>query len=73
MKDQELLSALIWHKSSASGTGNCVEVALSGGVFVRDSKDPQGNSLRFNPVCWLEFVESVRAVSLIEVSRWRSR
>jgi hypothetical protein len=35
-----------WRKSSRSGTGgqsNCVEVAnLSGGVGVRDSKDPSG-------------------------------
>jgi len=48
---QSAASQLIWHKSSYSSTpgGNCVEVAVmaDGGVAVRDSKDPNGPTLRF--------------------------
>ena len=40
-------SALSWHKSSYSGSsgGQCIEVAVSGRVLVRDSKDPDGGRL----------------------------
>lgn len=40
-----------WRKSSYTGGGNdeaCVELAkLAGGVWVRDSKDPEGVRLEF--------------------------
>jgi hypothetical protein len=40
-----------WRKSSRSGGGNddaCVELAqVDGGVWVRDSKDPEGDRLEF--------------------------
>ncbi|MDL4772130.1 MULTISPECIES: DUF397 domain-containing protein [Thermomonosporaceae] len=40
-----------WRKSSYTGGGNddaCVELAkLAGGVWVRDSKDPEGERLEF--------------------------
>lgn len=49
-----------WHKSTYSGAngGSCVEVAnnLPGVVFVRDTKDRDGGSLRFNPQAWQAFV-----------------
>lgn len=49
-----------WHKSTHSGAngGSCVEVAsnLPGVVFVRDTKDRDGGSLRFNPPAWQAFV-----------------
>ncbi|MET8529062.1 DUF397 domain-containing protein [Micromonospora sp. NPDC005172] len=49
-----------WRRSSRSGPdgGNCVEVAdnLSGLVAVRDSKDPDGPVLVFEPEAWRAFV-----------------
>lgn len=60
----EQASALKWRKSSLSnGTGgDCVEVAdnLPGIVAVRDSKDPHGPALVFNPSEWKAFVSGVK-------------
>ncbi|WP_432899706.1 DUF397 domain-containing protein [Micromonospora matsumotoense] len=54
------LSDARWRKSTRSGPdgGNCVEVAdnLSGVVIVRDSKDPSGPVLAFDPYSWRAFV-----------------
>ena len=54
------LSNARWRKSTRSGTngGGCVEVAdnLPGVVAVRDSKDPAGPVLTFEPKAWLAFV-----------------
>ncbi|MDG4799891.1 DUF397 domain-containing protein [Micromonospora sp. WMMD980] len=43
---------------SGSGGGDCVEVAdnLPGVVAVRDSKDPTGPVLAFEPATWRAFV-----------------
>ncbi|MEU1604417.1 DUF397 domain-containing protein [Micromonospora matsumotoense] len=52
-----------WHKSTRSngGGGACVEVAdnLAGVVVVRDSKDPGGLVLAFEPQAWCAFVARV--------------
>ncbi|MEU4531451.1 DUF397 domain-containing protein [Micromonospora ureilytica] len=52
-----------WRKSTRSGSsgGDCVEVAdnLPGIVGVRDSKDPEGPALVFEPVVWRAFVTEV--------------
>lgn len=50
-----------WRKSTHSaGSGNCVEVATRRGqVAVRDSKDPRGPVLWFDPNTWRAFVGSV--------------
>jgi hypothetical protein len=57
-----------WRKSSRSGDngGNCVEVAdnLPGIVGLRDSKDPTGPVLTFEPSRWSAFVTAVRTGSL---------
>ncbi|MEU7620131.1 DUF397 domain-containing protein [Micromonospora rifamycinica] len=49
-----------WRTSTKSGNngGDCVEVAdnLSGIVAVRDSKDPSGPVLAFDPETWRSFV-----------------
>ncbi|MEU9829660.1 DUF397 domain-containing protein [Micromonospora chersina] len=49
-----------WRKSTRSGGngGDCVEVAdnLAGVVAVRDSKDPAGPVLTFDPAAWTRFV-----------------
>ncbi|MFE6775395.1 DUF397 domain-containing protein [Streptomyces sp. NPDC057702] len=55
-----------WTKSSYSNNGgDCVEVAANlapyGAVPVRDSKDPQGPALAFEPASWSAFVASVKA------------
>jgi len=54
----ELIGA-IWRKSTRSGNGECVEVAdnLPGVVGVRDSKDPTGPVLAFEPRTWRAFVD----------------
>jgi len=61
--DQNILTAeadLAWRKSSYSGNGNCVEVAVPGaGMAVRDSKDPKGPALHFTADAWTAFVTGV--------------
>jgi hypothetical protein len=58
------LDAAVWKKSSRSngnGGNNCVEVAiLDTVVAVRDSKNPTGPALIFNPTDWAEFVDSAK-------------
>ncbi|NKY57644.1 DUF397 domain-containing protein [Nocardia flavorosea] len=52
------LSGAAWFKSSRSASGNdCVEVAhlRSGMVGVRDSKNPAGPALVFDPGAWDAF------------------
>ena len=53
-----------WRKSSYSqgNGGNCVEVAdsLSQVVAVRDSKDPGGARLKFQPAAWITFTDGVK-------------
>ncbi|MET8252029.1 DUF397 domain-containing protein [Micromonospora sp. NPDC005197] len=59
------LTNATWRKSRRSGSsgGNCVEVAdnLPGVVGVRDSKDPAGPVLTFDPAAWRAFVRQVGA------------
>jgi len=54
--------ALSWRKSSRSGNngGQCVEVAASARVLVRDSKNPDGKRLAFTPQAWREFAKRVK-------------
>lgn len=60
------LSHVEWVKSSYSegNGGQCVEwapaFAVSGVVPVRDSKDPHGPALAFDPSAWSSFVVAVR-------------
>jgi hypothetical protein len=56
------LTRAAWRKASASGNGNCVEVAanLPGVVAVRDSKDPAGPALTFTPAAWRTFTARLR-------------
>ncbi|WP_329014176.1 DUF397 domain-containing protein [Micromonospora rifamycinica] len=54
------LTGARWRTSTKSGNngGDCVEVAdnLAGVVAVRDSKDPTGPILAFDPETWRSFV-----------------
>jgi hypothetical protein len=55
-------SALSWHKSSYSGSngGQCIEVAASGRVLVRDSKNPDGGHLAFTAQVWRDFAIEIK-------------
>jgi hypothetical protein len=52
-----------WRTSSYSGTsgGNCVEVASSDGILVRDTTDRDGGALSFTMAAWDEFTASLRS------------
>lgn len=53
--------SLAWRKSSYSGAtedSDCVEVSLAGDALVRDSKNPSGGVLTFNPTAWRNFLEN---------------
>jgi hypothetical protein len=52
---------LSWRKSSASASGDCVEVALSqGSILVRDSKERCPYILEFTSSEWRAFLSGVR-------------
>ena len=59
------VSALVWFKSSYSSSSegdSCVEVATTTWtVGVRDSKDPTGPVLTFNPHRWNDFINKAKA------------
>ena len=58
------MSSAVWRKSSYSGAngGNCIEIAtMARMVAVRDSKDPKGPVLRFQPKDWQRFADQVKA------------
>jgi hypothetical protein len=56
-------STLTWRKSSRSGSngGQCVEVAASGRVFVRDSRNPDRGRLGFSAQTWREFAARIKS------------
>jgi hypothetical protein len=53
-----------WYKSSFStGNGQCVETAPheEEGIYVRNSRDPEGPVLHFTPQEWTAFLAGVKA------------
>ena len=52
----------IWRKSSYSGDngGECVEVATTGAVLVRDTADRGGAVLSFTADAWRAFIAAIR-------------
>ncbi|MGN9778061.1 DUF397 domain-containing protein [Micromonospora sp. H33] len=58
------LTGAVWRKSTRSGDngGACVEVAINlpAAIAVRDSKDPYGSMLTFEPRAWTAFVADLR-------------
>ena len=57
-------STLTWRKSSYSGSsgGQCVEVAASGRVLVRDSKNPDRGRLEFSARMFRNFRRPCRVM-----------
>ena len=54
--------ALSWRKSSASASGDCVEVAArTGYVLLRDSKSMRPHTLRFTFSEWETFLSCARS------------
>jgi Domain of unknown function (DUF397) len=52
---------IVWRKSTASGAGNCVEVAFADeSVLIRQSRDPSGPVLSVSHVEWIGFLNSMR-------------
>ena len=59
MTDSEQ-SDITWHKSTASASGGCVEVAVvDDSVLVRNSRHPLGSVLSFTCQEWVAFLEGV--------------
>jgi hypothetical protein len=55
------VDALEWRTSSFTANGsNCVEVALTAEVLVRDSKAPQGGHLVISASSWARFLNDVK-------------
>jgi uncharacterized protein DUF397 len=56
---------LTWRTSSYSGNngGQCVEVAASDLVFIRDSRNPHGPVLEVAPEMWRDFIRRVKSAS----------
>lgn len=60
MSDSELSRAK-WRKSTASGGGECAEVAFAGeSVLMRHSHHPTGPVLKFTHSEWAAFLAGVR-------------
>jgi hypothetical protein len=54
-----------WRKSSASASGDCVEVAAHDGyILLRDSKKKHSQTLKFTSVEWEAFLECIRSGQL---------
>ena len=54
-------SCITWHKSAASNSGGCVEMAIAGGsVLIRDSQNPDAPVLRVSAAAWPVFLTSAR-------------
>lgn len=50
-----------WRKSTFSGSeANCVEIAASDRVLVRDTKNNSGPVLRFPPTAWRKFANQLK-------------
>ncbi len=52
---------LSWRKSTRSGDGNCVQVAVVDGiVLMRNSRNPDGELLAYTPSEWHAFLDGAK-------------
>jgi hypothetical protein len=57
----ETSASFRWIKSTASGSGNCVEVAThNGAIHIRDSKHSSQAVLAFSQAQWGKFLAHIR-------------
>ena len=59
----ERVDSATWRKSSFSGSngGNCIEVAATDQILVRDTKDHgAGPVLAFGPAAWAAFTKALK-------------
>jgi hypothetical protein len=55
------LTRAVWHKSTRSSNGNCVEVAIvDDAVAVRDTKNREGGMLVFTTAEWSAFLSGAK-------------
>lgn len=53
---------IAWRKASFCASGECVEVTQRDGmILMRDSKEPDGNPLRYTAEEWKTFLRGVKA------------
>ncbi|MDF5751839.1 DUF397 domain-containing protein [Spongiactinospora sp. TRM90649] len=68
MDDDPTLDHADWRKARASGANgaHCVEVAtnLPDIIAVRDSKNPNGPTLRFTRTEWATFLRTIKGASV---------
>jgi Domain of unknown function (DUF397) len=56
------IAGQVWRRASYCYTGECVEVSTQDGtVMIRDSKDPQGGTLRIDAGEWQVLVGDIKA------------
>ncbi|WP_037778609.1 DUF397 domain-containing protein [Kitasatospora purpeofusca] len=64
-RETDMHAIATWRKSSYSGSegGNCIEVddECTGVVPIRDSKNPEGPTLRFTATAWVSFLSAIHA------------
>jgi hypothetical protein len=54
-------AGIVWRKSTASVTGDCVEVAFVGeSILLRHSREASGRMLTFSLAEWTAFLAGVR-------------
>ncbi|MFI6078873.1 DUF397 domain-containing protein [Actinoplanes sp. NPDC051343] len=56
---------LNWRKSSYCSDNGCVEVAhTTSHILMRDSTDPAGTTLAFDPQAWQHFITAIKGDEL---------
>jgi hypothetical protein len=54
-------TAVVWHKSSFSANGDCIEVAIQDdSVLIRDTKNRNGGTISASSSAWQEFIQGIQ-------------
>jgi hypothetical protein len=55
-------AAVVWHKSSFSANGDCIEVAIQDdSVLIRDTKNRSGGTVSASSSAWQEFIQGIQS------------